>query len=206
MVDVHMRFLDALEQSRKLDRELEALPTNEQLAERNREDSGMTRPELAVALAYSTDLYAELLDLDLPEDPQLGRARALLPGAAATAVRRPDPRIPPAPRDHRHAGDWDQHGGRGGITFAFRLHRGERGAGVGDRPRVRRRAGHLRDAHAVGRDRGARQQGRGRGSGAHAARGTPAGGAWSRWLLAHRARPLDIGTTVHFFARGERAP
>ena len=26
----------------------------------------------------------------------------------------------------------------------------------------------------------------------------------SRWLLAHRARPLDIGTTVHFFAPGRR--
>ena len=40
MVDVHARFLDALEHSRKLDRELEALPTDEELAERNREDAG----------------------------------------------------------------------------------------------------------------------------------------------------------------------
>ena len=39
MVDVHARFLEALEHSRKLDRELEALPTAEELAERNREDA-----------------------------------------------------------------------------------------------------------------------------------------------------------------------
>ena len=39
MVDVHTRFLEALEQSRNLDRELEALPSGEQLAERAREDS-----------------------------------------------------------------------------------------------------------------------------------------------------------------------
>ena len=51
---------------------------------------GLTRPELAVLLAYSKiDLYAELLDSDVPEDPYLsGRARPLLPGAAARALRR----------------------------------------------------------------------------------------------------------------------
>ena len=90
MVDVHARFLEALEHSRKLDRELEALPTAEELAERNREDAGLTRPELAVALAFSKiDLYAELLDSDVPGGPPpVGRARPLLPDAAAAALRR----------------------------------------------------------------------------------------------------------------------
>ena len=54
--------------------------------------SGLTQPELAVLLAYSKiTLYAALLDSDLPEDPALdGELDALLPGAAARALRRRD--------------------------------------------------------------------------------------------------------------------
>ena len=48
----------------------------------------------------------------------------------------------------------------GGTTFAFRLHEETGAPGVRHRPRVRGRARGVRDAPAVGRDRGARQQGR----------------------------------------------
>ena len=72
MLDVHQRFIRALEQHAKLDRRLEALPDDEEIAERARERRGLTRPELAVLLAYSkVFLYAELLDSNVPEDPYL---------------------------------------------------------------------------------------------------------------------------------------
>ena len=186
MVDVHARFLEALEHSRKLDRELEALPTAEELAERNREDAGLTRPELAVALAFSKiDLYAELLDSDVPEDPHLsGELDRYFPTPLPQRFGDADPHPPAAPRDHRDAGD-QQHGARRRHHVRLPDARGEWRAGLGDRPGVRRGPRHLRDARAVGRDRGARHQGDRRGSSPAAAGGTQAGRA--RGALAARA-------------------
>jgi glutamate dehydrogenase len=72
MLEVHERFIRSLEQARKLDRELESLPDEEEIAERKREHRGLTRPELATLMAYSkVDLYGELLDSSVPEDPYL---------------------------------------------------------------------------------------------------------------------------------------
>ena len=72
MIDVHARFLRHLEQLHRLDRELEALPSDEELAERKRDHLGLARPELATLLAYSKiNLYSELLESDVPEDPHL---------------------------------------------------------------------------------------------------------------------------------------
>ena len=72
MLEVHQRFIRALEVRAKLDRELEVLPDDEEIAERARERRGLTRPELAVLLAYSkVYLYTALLDSDVPEDPYL---------------------------------------------------------------------------------------------------------------------------------------
>ena len=72
MLEVHQRFIRALESAAKLDRELESLPDEEELAERAREHKGLTRPELSVLLAFSkVFLYAALLDSDVPEDPHL---------------------------------------------------------------------------------------------------------------------------------------
>src|SRR5213078_3414798 len=72
MLDVHGRLIRWFEQRRALDRELEALPSDEEIADRKREHGGLTRPELAVILACSKiQLYAELLDSDVPEDPYL---------------------------------------------------------------------------------------------------------------------------------------
>lgn len=62
----------ALERAGKLNRALEFLPNDEDLAERLSARQGLTRPELAVLLAYAKiALYEELLPSDLPDDPQL---------------------------------------------------------------------------------------------------------------------------------------
>jgi glutamate dehydrogenase len=71
MLDVHARFIAGLERH-GLDRELETMPSDEEIAERSGSHAGLTRPELATLIAYSKlDLYRELLESDVPEDPYL---------------------------------------------------------------------------------------------------------------------------------------
>jgi glutamate dehydrogenase len=61
-----------LERSGELNRALEFLPTDEELTERRKGGMGLTRPELAILLAYSKIwLNAHLLASDVPEDPYL---------------------------------------------------------------------------------------------------------------------------------------
>ena len=58
----------------QLDRAVEFLPDDMELAERARRPQPLTRPELAVLLAYAKlSLYADLLDSSVPDDPYLGR-------------------------------------------------------------------------------------------------------------------------------------
>ena len=206
MVDVHTRFLEALEQSRNLDRNLEALPSGEQLAERAREDRGLTRPELAVALAYSKiDLYAELLDSDVPEDPHLS-------GELDRYFPNPLPqRFGDQIRSHRLRREIIAtqvinnmaHGG--GTTFAFRLHE-ESGAPASE---IARAYAAARDIFAMRSQWGeiealdntvaAEMQVR------LLLEGRRLVERGSRWLLAHRSRPIDIGATVSFFSPGATA-
>jgi len=72
LVDRAGRFLRALEKSGRLNRALEHLPDEDTLAQRLRDKIGLTRPELAVLLAYAKlDLYDALLQSSLPDDPSL---------------------------------------------------------------------------------------------------------------------------------------
>ncbi len=69
----HAHVIRAMERRKELDRNLEALPNEEELAERRRNRRGLTRPELAVLLSYSKiRLYNDLLKSDVPEDTYLG--------------------------------------------------------------------------------------------------------------------------------------
>jgi glutamate dehydrogenase len=72
VLDEQARFMRALERAGRLDRALEGLPDDETIAQRHTAHIGLTRPELAVLLAYSKIvLYADLLASDLPDDPLL---------------------------------------------------------------------------------------------------------------------------------------
>jgi glutamate dehydrogenase len=74
MVDVHQRLVRHLEQRAGLRRELEFLPSDETIAERQQDHLGLVAPELAVLMAYAKiNLHAELLGSNLPEDPYLAR-------------------------------------------------------------------------------------------------------------------------------------
>jgi glutamate dehydrogenase len=74
MVDVHARYIHALEHAGRLDRQLEFLPDDEELGERRADGKGLTAPELAILLSYSKITnYQDLLSSDCPEDPYLSR-------------------------------------------------------------------------------------------------------------------------------------
>jgi glutamate dehydrogenase len=68
----YRHLIRSLERTGELNRAIEFLPTDEELGERRKQGLGLTRPELAVVLAYSKIwLSRHLLDSDVPEDPYL---------------------------------------------------------------------------------------------------------------------------------------
>ena len=71
-LEAQVRFMRSLEKAGKLNRALEGLPDDETIAERHAQGLGLTRPEIAILLAYSKMvLFEELVKTDLPDDPQL---------------------------------------------------------------------------------------------------------------------------------------
>ena len=71
------RLIQTLEARGLLDRTVEQLADDMQLAERRRRQQPFTRPELAVLLAYAKlSLYEDLVELAVPDDRYLGRELA----------------------------------------------------------------------------------------------------------------------------------
>jgi glutamate dehydrogenase len=69
-IEAHARMIRALERDGRLDRALEALPSDDELAQRKAGGRGLVRPELAILLAYAKiDLKADLLETTAPDDP-----------------------------------------------------------------------------------------------------------------------------------------
>lgn len=65
----HQRFIQMLESEGRLDRAIEYLPSDEEIAKRQKVDTGLTNPELAVVMAYGKMwVYDSLLLSDLPDD------------------------------------------------------------------------------------------------------------------------------------------
>ena len=206
MLDVHRRFMRRLEQGRRLDRELEALPDDDEIAERRRERRGLTRPELATLMAYSkVNLYTELLESSVPEDPYLSAELD---------------RYFPAPLPERYGERMRQHRLRreitatqvvnnmlhgGGTTFAFRLHE-ETGAPASEIARayaVMREVFRMRPQWAE--IEGLDNQVAADVQVAMLLEGRRLIERGSRWLLRHRPRPLAIAPAVETFAPGAEA-
>ena len=95
-LDADVRLIADLEARGKLERAVEYLPSDTELRRLSREGKGLTRPELAVLLAYAKlDLDAELLESDLPSDPALQELlTGYFPKAATLA-------FPDEPERHR---------------------------------------------------------------------------------------------------------
>jgi len=90
------RLIQTLEARGLLDRAVEYLADDTQLAERRRRSQPFTRPELSVLLAYAKlTLYEDLLESAVPDDPYLARELGrYFPKAIAE-------RFPDALRNHR---------------------------------------------------------------------------------------------------------
>ncbi len=121
-LDWYRRLMLGLERKGLLDRTLEALPADEALAERSAARQGLTRPELAVLLAYAKmDLYPEVLASDMPDDPYLA---GVLERYFPALLRE---RFPAAVAEHRLRREIiatvavNSLVNRAGITFAERL-------------------------------------------------------------------------------------
>ncbi|MGE5548187.1 MAG: NAD-glutamate dehydrogenase [Solirubrobacterales bacterium] len=72
LLDVQGRFMRTLEKAGRLNRAVEFLPDDEQLTERSARRKGLTRPELAILLAYAKIwLHDGVLPSGLPDDPFL---------------------------------------------------------------------------------------------------------------------------------------
>ena len=162
LLDAQGRMMRDLERAGRLDRRLEFLPDEEALAARRAAGRGLTRPELAVLLAYAKiSLHQDLVASDLPDDPQLVHdLGALLSAAAAARVRRRDRPPPAAPRDHRHPRH-QQHGQPGRPDLRHPDDGSHRRAADRRRPRLHHQPRRLRATAGVERHRGARRPGAG---------------------------------------------
>src|SRR5438093_1890917 len=71
-IEAYEDLMQQLEAEGELDREVEYLPTTDEMTERRTNALGMTRPELSVLLAYAKRfVYAALLASDLPDSEYL---------------------------------------------------------------------------------------------------------------------------------------
>jgi glutamate dehydrogenase len=72
MVNVHARYLHVLESEGWLNRGLEFLPTDKQIADRQSMGLGLSTPEFAVVLAYTKSVnMTEMVRTEFPDDPYL---------------------------------------------------------------------------------------------------------------------------------------
>ncbi|HKC30016.1 MAG TPA: NAD-glutamate dehydrogenase [Jatrophihabitans sp.] len=77
LVTVHQRFMQELEATGELDRTLESLPDDAELARREAEGVGLFSPENAVLIAYSKLMLTHKIeDSTLPDDPWFHRVLA----------------------------------------------------------------------------------------------------------------------------------
>jgi glutamate dehydrogenase len=73
-MDIFRRYMNELEKIGRLKRKLEFLPDDKTLLERKSNNKGLTRPEIAILLAYcKMYLKQDILDSDVPEDPYFVR-------------------------------------------------------------------------------------------------------------------------------------
>jgi glutamate dehydrogenase len=75
LLDAQSRFIRHLEKSGRLNRAVEYLPSDEEIAKRKSGKIGLTSPERAVLLAYSKmELFDELIKSDLIDDEYVAKA------------------------------------------------------------------------------------------------------------------------------------
>ncbi|MEU1959612.1 NAD-glutamate dehydrogenase [Nocardia sp. NPDC019304] len=195
MLSVQTRLIEELEERRGLDRELEALPSDQEMKRRLEEGSGLASPELANLMAHvKLSLKSDLLGSDLP-DSQYFAAR--LPEYFPTPLR---DRFAAAIKRHRLRREIvttmivNEMVDYGGITYAHRLNE-EVGATTTDAVRAFAAASGIFDLH----ERWARIRA--------CDAPTPVRDLMeletkrtldraSRWLLSNRPQPIAVGSEI----------
>ena len=203
LLDEHARLMRRLERANRLDRRLEFLPNNEELAERRAAGKGLTRPELAVLLAYAKIvLQDELVASDVPEDDYLADdLERYMPHKLRDKFRK-QLRRHPLRRDIIATYVTNSMVNRAGSTFANRL-RDETGASPPDVARAYTVAREVFDVRRLWKDLATLDnvvpaqvqlelQAEGRKMIERSA----------LWFLRNRRQPLDIAATVSHFAPG----
>ena len=96
MLDAQERFIRHLERVGRLNRAVEYLPSDDEIAERKAKKCGLTAPERAVLLAYSKmELYEDLLGSTLIDDPYVALAlKAYFPAPLQSRFAEIMPRHP----------------------------------------------------------------------------------------------------------------
>jgi glutamate dehydrogenase len=203
LLDEHARLMRHLERANRLDRRLEFLPNNEELAERRATGRGLSRPELAVLLAYAKIvLQEELVASDVPEDEYLADdLERYMPPKLRDKFRK-QLRRHPLRRDIIATYVTNSMVNRAGSTFANRL-RDETGARPPDVARAYTVAREVFDIRRLWKDLAALDnvvpadvqlelQAEGRKMIERSA----------LWFLRNRRQPMDIAATVSHFAPG----
>jgi glutamate dehydrogenase len=206
MLHVHARYLRRLERERRIQRRLDSLPGEKEIAERRSAGLGLTVPEFAVLLAQAKiSAVAEILGSGLPDDPYLQSVLASYFPAPLRERYREQMAAHPLRREIITTEVVNDMVNRSGTTFVFRMNE-ETGASVPD----------IAGAWLVARE----------------VFGLP--GFWAqvealdgkvavatqialilesrklteratRWLLHSRRPPFDIQATIAHFAAGVRA-
>jgi len=203
VVEDHVRLIKALERGRHLDRRLEFLPSDQNLAERRAAGRGLTRPELAVLLAYSKVMTEDaLLDSDVPEDPYLSDDLERYLPAKLREPFREQVRRHPLRREIIATHVTNSMVNRVGSTFVHRLAE-ETGASVPDIARAYTVAREVFEARRLWKEISdlddlvpADVQT------ALIAEGRRVVERATRWLLRNRHQPLDIAAEVSHFGPG----
>ena len=201
MEEVHSRYIRALESAHDLDREVEGLPSDEQLAERADEGAGLTAPELAVLLAYAKiTLEEDLLAGPLPDDPDfLSELLRTFPTGIQTRFL-DRIRVHPLRREITATSLANGVVNRSGVTFVFRLGE-ETGAAPAEIVRAHEAARAIFDQEQLWRAieaLDARIEVDTQTDMYLAARRLVERA--TRWLLRNRRRPLPVAATVAEFA------
>ena len=203
MLNVYRRLISELEHRRGLDRELEALPTEREVANRRQNGDGLTSPELATLMAHvKLALKDDLLASDLPD---------------IRAVTRRLPNYFPLPLRERFGKAIDAHPLKrqivttmlanevvdlGGITYSYRLFE-EVGATTTDAVRAFDAAAHIFDLHTIWkRIREAEAPTAALDDLERESKRTL--DRASRWLLTNRPQPLAVGAEINRYSRGIR--
>src|SRR5215467_5356614 len=206
MLHVHARYLRKLERERRIDRDIDALPGDKEIAERRSASLGLTVPEFAVLLAQAKiSAVEDVLGSDLPDDPYLRSVLAAYFPAPLRFAYADEMGRHPLRREIITTAIVNDMVNRSGTTFLFRMNE-ETGASVPDMSRawlvaheVFDMAGFFAQVEALdGQVDVATQL-------TLLLEGRKLTERAVRWLLHSRRTPFDIQATIDFLADGVAA-